>query len=167
MIFTKEEIWCVYKAQNYKVNETAKILIEVHGSYNVPELKPLKVKLKRILVDNKPCRIVNLDAWMKVKKKHRLLFMLLLLHMHQLQPLTKLMKREKAGRPKVRLSNKPTKRTAKSIIQPEIYEWLEFADEQGITYEEVLEMLQEKKATNRKGYAVFFFKSIATDHGTN
>ena len=59
--------------------------------------------------------------------------------------------RNRAGRSKLRLSDKPGKRTAHSILQPKIDELLEFATDQGVTYEEVIELLEEKRRKKKKG----------------
>ena len=48
------------------------------------------------------------------------------------------------GRPKLRLSDQPKKRTIDQIMQPKIEELLQFADEQGVTVEEVLELVTQR-----------------------
>ena len=51
--------------------------------------------------------------------------------------------RQGAGRNKVRLSDCKTNRTARSILKPKIDELLKFATEQGVEFDEVLEMFKE------------------------
>ena len=53
--------------------------------------------------------------------------------------------RDKAGRPKMRLSERPGKRTIQAIMKPRMDELVQFADDQGIDYDEVIELMEEEE----------------------
>ena len=48
------------------------------------------------------------------------------------------------GHPKSRLANKPVRKTVRRIMKPKIDNLIEFAEEQGVSYEEVVDLMAER-----------------------
>ena len=143
------KVWDIYMESNRNMATTASKLLEIHGPC-LGSLESLKSKIRRILA-KRPHKIEMRETW-----REQLLFADEAVPIEDFKPATTGLDhggcREGSGRVKMRLSDGPSKRTVHSIMQPKIDELLGFAEEQGISYDEVLDLLKEKK--NKKQRSV-------------
>lgn len=65
------------------------------------------------------------------------------------------------GRPKLRLCDKPAKRTKKEILRPKINELVQFAEDQGVDLEDLIDLINEKCKKNYKKTTVIQIPSDA------
>ena len=65
------------------------------------------------------------------------------------------------GHPKSTLADNPVRRTVRQIMKPKIDDLIEFAEEQGVAFEDVVELL-EQRCSKRKLNTVYIPNDAAT-----
>ena len=132
MKITKGEIWEYLQSQT--IADIAKKLHKKLGDkYGTEE--SLKGKIHRIKssVPKKSVESVEFRYWAK----------------------TVVFEAVPTGRPKARLSDTPTYKTVSHIIQPKVDELINFAEEQGISLEELIDILSQRNAKKPRKLLTF------------
>ena len=150
MKITNSQVYDIYKIMGCNYASMARQLTETYGNF-LGDIESIKAKARRAF-QKRPHKKNLLSLWnQKVMFEEAVAVEEVKpAAVGETHPLDHGGIRNKAGRPKMRLSERPGKRTIQAIMKPRMDELVQFADDQGIDYDEVIELLEDRKKKKQK-----------------